>query len=66
MSVKNFLDKNIIVKQVRSSSKLDKKQLGCIVGLGLRGIGSSSKLKCDQSIAGMIKKVEHIVTVELA
>jgi ribosomal protein L30/L7E len=34
--------------------------------LGLRGIGSSSSLKCDQSILGMLKKIEHIIKISLA
>lgn len=66
MSIKDFLDKKVIVEQIRSSSKLDKKQKGCLVGLGLRGIGSKSELKCDQSVFGMIKKVEHIIKIKLA
>lgn len=66
MNIENLLNKSVIVKQTGSSSKLTKRQLGTLVGLGLRGIGSKSELKCDSSIAGMIKKVEHVIAVELA
>ncbi len=66
MSVEKFLNNKVIVTQVRSSSKLTKRQLGCLVGLGLRGISSSSELQCDNSVWGMIKKVSHVVEVKLA
>ena len=64
MALEEFLNKSIIVTQKRSSSKLTKRQLGCLIGLGLRRIGSSSELKCDNSIRGMIIKVLHVVEVK--
>ncbi len=66
MNTEKFIDKSVVVKQTGSSSKLTKRQLGTLVGLGLRGIGSKSELKCDNSVAGMIRKVAHVVEVELA
>lgn len=66
MALEELLNKDIIVTQKRSSSKLTKKQLGCLKGLGLRGIGSSKKLKCDESIKGMIIKLSHIVEAKQA
>lgn len=66
MSINDFLNKKIIVTQVRSKSKLNRKQIACVQGLGLRGINSTSTLECSPSVAGMIKKVEHIVTVQPA
>ncbi len=65
MSVKDLLNKKIAITQIKSSSKLGKRQVGCLIGLGLRGIGSTSNLKCDESVAGMVKKVEHIIKVDL-
>lgn len=64
--MKDFLNKKIIVKQVRSSSKLVARQKGCVIGLGLRGIGSSSELLCTESVAGMLRKVAHIIEVKAA
>jgi len=66
MSNKTFLNKKIIITQVKGGSKLNDRQRGNLIGLGLRGIGSSSNLNCDQSILGMIKKIEHIVKISLA
>ncbi len=66
MKVTDYLNKNIIVKQVKSNSGLDKKQLGCLKGLGLRGISSESSLKCDQDILGMVKKVNHVIQIQEA
>ncbi len=66
MQIKNFLNKKIIVKQVKGGSKLNDRQKSNLIGLGLRGVGSSASLNCDQSVLGMIKKIEHIVTISLA
>ena len=66
MQIKDFLNKKIIITQIKGGSKLNDRQRGNLIGLGLRGIGSSSNLNCDQSIFGMIKKIEHIVKISLA
>ncbi len=66
MQIKVFLDKKVVVTQVKGGSKLNDRQRGSLIGLGLRGIGSSSNLNCDSSTMGMIKKVEHIVKISLA
>ncbi|MBM5783147.1 MAG: 50S ribosomal protein L30 [Pelagibacterales bacterium] len=63
MQFDNFLNKKVLVKQVKSGSKLTDRQKGSLIGLGLRGIGSSSELNCSQAVLGMIKKVGHIITV---
>lgn len=63
LSLKNFLQKEIIVTQVGSSSKLTDRQKANLIGLGLRGIGTNSKLVCSESVFGMIKKVEHLLKV---
>lgn len=61
-----FLNKKVIVSQIKSESKLTKKQKGSLVGLGLRGIGSSSTLDCSDATLGMIKKVNHVIKISLA
>jgi ribosomal protein L30 len=66
MQIKDFLNKQITITQVKGGSKLNDRQKGSLIGLGLRGIGSSSSLKCDQSILGMLKKIEHIIKISLA
>jgi len=66
MQFDNFLNKKVFVTQIKGGSKLNDRQKGNLIGLGLRGIGSSVKLNCDQSILGMIKKVGHIVKISLA
>ena len=66
MSLKNFLNKKIIVTQVRSESKLTDRQAGNLIGLGLRGVNTTSNLECSPSILGMIQKVNHLVKVSLA
>ena len=66
MSLINFLDKKITATQIKSESKLTDRQVGTLIGLGLRGVGSSSNLVCSKSILGMIKKVNHIIKVSLS
>jgi ribosomal protein L30/L7E len=61
-----FLNKEIIVSQVKSGSKFNKRQQGTLIGLGLRGIGSSSNLKASDAVIGMIRKVGSVVKVSLA
>jgi ribosomal protein L30/L7E len=56
MNLENFLNKKIIVKQIKGGSKLNDRQKSTIIGLGLRGIGSKSELVATHSIIGMIKK----------
>lgn len=60
-----FLNKKVIVSQIRSESKLTARQKGSVIGLGLRGIGSSSTLNCTEATLGMIKKVNHIIKISL-
>ena len=63
MKFDNFLNKKILVQQVKGGSKLNDRQKGSLIGLGLRGIGSSSELNCSQAVLGMIKKVGHVIKV---
>lgn len=63
MQFDNFLNKKVIVTQVKGGSKLNDRQKGNLIGLGLRGIGTSAEVKATQAIIGMIRKVGHIVKV---
>ncbi len=64
--MENFLNKKIIVKQVKGGSKFNDRQKGSLIGLGLRGVGTESALNCTKEVAGMIKKVNHAITISLA
>jgi len=61
MKPENILKKKITITQIKSGLKFNDRQKGNLVGLGLRGIGSSSELTATQAIIGMIKKVSHAV-----
>lgn len=63
MKLENFLNKKVTVTQIKSGLKFNDKQKGSLIGLGLRGIGSSSELTATQAIIGMIKKVSHAVKI---
>jgi len=41
-----------------------KKHKACLVGLGLRKIGQTSVLEDTESVRGMVKKVDYMVSVE--
>jgi large subunit ribosomal protein L30 len=64
MKVSDFLNKKILIKQIKSDSKLNDSQKGTLIGLGLRGVNTSSRLTCSNSILGMIKKVHHLIKIE--
>lgn len=66
MQLDNFLNKKVCVTQTKGGSKLTDRQKGSLIGLGLRGIGSTAELTCSESILGMIKKVQHVIKVSLA
>jgi large subunit ribosomal protein L30 len=53
----------IKVVQLRSSIKRIKSQKRTLEALGLRGIGKEVVHNSSPSILGMIKKVEHLVSV---
>jgi ribosomal protein L30/L7E len=65
MQFNNFLNKEITITQIKGGSKLNDRQKGSLLGLGLRGIGSSSKFSCTQPILGMVKKIGHVVKISL-
>ncbi|MEM7616904.1 MAG: 50S ribosomal protein L30 [Pseudomonadota bacterium] len=53
----------IKILQIKSTIGASKSQIATIKGLGLKGIGSSRVLVLTSSIAGMIKKVAHLIKV---
>jgi len=63
MKIENYLNKKIKIPQVKGGSKLNARQKGSLVGLGLRGIGSSSEVKADNSILGMVRKIYHVIKI---
>lgn len=65
MKFDNFLNKKLKISQVKGGSKSIAKVKGCLIGLGLRGIGSSVELKATSEILGMIKKTYHLLKIEL-
>ena len=54
---------NIRIKQIRSKIKRPADQKRTLEALGLRRIGQVVEHKVTPSIEGMIKKVEHLITV---
>ena len=63
MKIEHYLNKKIKITQVKGGSKLNARQKGSLVGLGLRGIGSSSEVKADNSILGMVRKIYHVIKI---
>ncbi len=51
------------VKQIKSSIKRIQNQKRTLEALGLRGIGKEVVHEATPNILGMIKKVEHLVSV---
>ena len=60
-----FKDKIIIVKQVKSEIGTLKDQRANLKGLGLRGLNSTSELKCTKDVYGMLFKVSHLIEVKI-
>lgn len=56
----------IKVTKVKSTIEKDERQKRTIQALGLARIGSSNILENTPAIAGMIRKVAHLVKVENA
>ena len=66
MILENFLNKKIIVTQVKGGNKLTDKQKANLIGLGLRGINTKSELVCTNSVLGMVRKAQHLLQVSKA
>lgn len=56
--------KKLQVTQVKSSIGYKKDQLGTLKAMGLGKIGKSAELPDNESVRGMIFKVQHLVKVE--
>ena len=56
----------IKVKKVKSAINRTKRQKLILESLGLRKIGQVKEHEATSSILGMVKKVEHLVSVEEA
>ncbi|GBD56991.1 50S ribosomal protein L30 [Gluconobacter wancherniae] len=56
--------KTVRVTQISSVIGRKPGQSQTIVGLGLRGIGTSRTLEDTPAVRGMIRKVAHLITVE--
>jgi large subunit ribosomal protein L30 len=54
---------NIKIKQIRSKINKPADQKRTLEALGLRRIGQVVEHKVTPSIEGMIKKVEHLITI---
>ena len=54
------------VTLVRSPIHREASQKATVVGLGLRHLNHSAVLEDTPSIRGMIRKIQHLVTVEPA
>jgi len=52
------------VTQVRSEIGQSERHRGTLRALGLGRIGSSNELKESPELAGMLRKVDHLVKVE--
>jgi ribosomal protein L30 len=63
MKFDNFLDKKVKITQVKGGSKATAKVKGNLIGLGLRGIGSSVEVTATSAILGMIKKAGHLLRI---
>ncbi|NLD48995.1 MAG: 50S ribosomal protein L30 [Clostridiaceae bacterium] len=49
---------------IKSTNKLKEAQAATVAALGLRKIGACVEQKDNPQIRGMIKKVEHVLSVE--
>jgi large subunit ribosomal protein L30 len=56
--------KKLKVTLVRSTIDRDQKQKATVRGLGLRKLHSTKVLEDSLAVRGMIRKVQHLVTVE--
>lgn len=54
----------IKVTKIKSTIEKDERQKRTMAALGLNKLGSSNELENTPAVAGMIKKVQHLVKVE--
>ena len=56
--------KKVKLTQVRSTINRSQKQRDTLTALGLKRINSVSEREVSPQIAGMIRKIEHLIKVE--
>lgn len=54
----------IKITQVRSTIKRPKNQKATMEALGLRGIGKTTEKELTPQIKGMVRTIQHLVSVE--
>jgi large subunit ribosomal protein L30 len=54
----------IKITQVRSTIKRPKNQKATMEALGLRGIGKTTEKELTPQIQGMVRTIQHLVSVE--
>lgn len=52
------------VTKIKSTIEKDERQKRTMQALGLNKIGASNELENTPAVAGMIKKVQHLIKVE--
>lgn len=57
-------EKRIRVRQVKSAIGYDQRQRATLRGLGLRRMQHQVEVEDTPAVRGMIRKVNHLVTVE--
>jgi large subunit ribosomal protein L30 len=58
-------NKIIIVGQTGSEIGSTERQKESLKGLGLRGVNTTHELKCSRSVYGLLRKVEHLIKVNV-
>ena len=57
--------KTLVVTQIASPIGRQDYQKKCLIGLGLNKLNRTKVLDYNESIFGMVKKVEHLVKYEI-
>lgn len=57
--------KDIVVTQIKSELGYAKDQVQTLKALGLKGVNTTSELKCTKAIYGMLNKVKHLIDVKI-
>ena len=65
-TAKGSAGKKIVVRQVRGMSGHDQRTRRALCALGLGRIGKSREFQVNPALAGIIRQVSHLVTVDEA
>ena len=57
--------KTILVSQVKSELGYAEDQKQTWKALGLKGVNTTSELKCTKSVYGMLNKVKHLIDIKI-